>query len=215
MHRGLRGCCRESQADEDLGGDELVRLRAGSALPLPFTQESVLYQVAPNSTGTPPSCPFDAPDLRTNEPNRTSAHHRPSPSVLVLPPPPFSPILAAYYRDPYPPGPQGQGGYIDPYPPQGPPTPDGPEFAPYKSTDRFAQDDYVGQDSSGARDIYPPKRGMKEGGEKHSFEGGARTVTRGSIAAQVSTAARLEEGRESADARDRWRRKGRSQKRRD
>lgn len=121
--------------------------------------------------------------------------------------------MAAYYRDPYA-TPGGHvppvSGYTDPYPP-GPQTPGGPEIAPYSSTDRFAQDDYAGQDSSGARDLYPPKRGKE--GEKGSFEGGARAVTRGSIAAQVSRDGGGDE--EGANVRDRWRRKGRFRRRRD
>jgi hypothetical protein len=69
------------------------------------------------------------------------------------------------------------------------PTHDSATGAPYRSdyssTDRFASRDFVGQDTSGARNhSYPPTR---EVGEKEfGYENKGISVTRGSIAAQVS-----------------------------
>lgn len=63
-----------------------------------------------------------------------------------------------------------------------------PYRSDYSSTDRFASRDFVGQDSSGARpqDTYPPTRSDSEK-ELGGYEKGANPVTRGSIAAQVSS----------------------------
>lgn len=73
------------------------------------------------------------------------------------------------------------------YIPSDPVTPVG-EYTPYASTDHFAAQDYIGQDSSGRRDVYPP-RGGEEGfpteGGYGAYEKGVNPVTRGSIAAQV------------------------------
>ena len=69
-------------------------------------------------------------------------------------------------------------------------------YPPYASTEQFTTQDFVGQDSSGRRDQYPPIRGgdgSSQGdsaaygsGDYGGYEKGTNPISRGSIAAQVS-----------------------------